>query len=95
MYREPLTLAVSDEAREILARVGWTTYFTIFQHPNEEIATEFLWHIQNGQSLVRGRQITIIDAMIGEVFGLLTEGLVWASKKLKLHDTMEAFRDEG
>lgn len=40
--QEPLTLVVSDEAREILARAGWTTYFTRFQPPNEEIAIEFL-----------------------------------------------------
>lgn len=42
VHQEPLTLAVSDEAREILARIGWTTYFTRFQPPNEEISIEFL-----------------------------------------------------
>lgn len=40
--REPLILAVSDGAREILTHGGWTTYFTRFQPPNEEITIEFL-----------------------------------------------------
>lgn len=64
VHCEPLTLAVSDEAREILARAGWTTYFTRFQPTNEEIAIEFLQHLQNGKSLLRGRQITIMDVVI-------------------------------
>lgn len=45
VHREPLTLAVSDEVREILARVGWITYFTRFQPPNDEIAIKFLWNL--------------------------------------------------
>ena len=45
--------------------------------------------------MVRGIQITVIDVVIAEVFGLLVEGPVWAGKRLKLHDTIEAFRDEG
>ena len=76
MHREPLTLAITNEAREILARAGWITYFTIFQPPNEEIAIEFLWHLQNGKSMVRGRQITITNVVIVEVFGLPAEGPV-------------------
>lgn len=95
MHREPLILVVSDEAREILACVRWIAYFTRFQLPNEEIAIEFLRNLQNGQSMVRGRQITVLDAVIAEVSGLLAEGLIWAGKPLKLHDAIEAFRDEG
>ena len=63
--------------------------------PNEEIYIEFSQHLQNGKSLVRGRQIPVTDVVIAEVFGLPTEGPVWASKWLKLHDVIEAFRDEG
>ena len=40
-----LTLVVSNEAKEILARAGWTAYFTKFQPPSEEIAIEFLQHL--------------------------------------------------
>lgn len=45
--------------------------------------------------MVKGRQITVTDVVIAEVSGLPAEGLVWASKRLKLHDAMEAFRDKG
>lgn len=93
--REPLILVASDEAREILARAGWIAYFMRFQPPNEEIAIEFLWNLQNGQSVVRGRQITVSDALIAEVSGLLAKGPVWARKRLKMHDAIEAFKDEG
>jgi len=55
LQREPLILPISNGAREILARVRWTIYFTRFQPPNEAIAIEFLQHLHNGQSLVRGR----------------------------------------
>lgn len=75
VHREPSTLAVSDEAREIIAHAGWTTHFTRFKPPNEEIAIKFLWHLRNRKSL-RGIQITAIDVVIKKVFGLLAEGLV-------------------
>lgn len=95
MCRGPLILAISDEAREILAQTGWIAYFMRFQPPNEEIAIEFLQNHQNGKSMVRSRQITVSDTVIAEVFGLLTKGPVWAGKWLKLHDAIEAFKDEG
>jgi len=44
---------------------------------------------------VRGIQITVTDVVIVEVSGLPAEGPVWADKRLKLHDAMENFRDEG
>lgn len=45
--------------------------------------------------MVRGRQVTVTDAVIAEVSGLPTEGPGWAGKRLKLHDAIKAFRDEG
>lgn len=45
MHREPLTLVVSDEAREIITHARWITYFTRFQPPNEEITIEFLQNL--------------------------------------------------
>lgn len=95
MHQEHLTLAISDEAEEILVHAGWTTYFTRFQPPNEEIAIEFLQHLQNGKSLVRSKKITVTDVVIEKVSGLLAEGPIWVGKRLKLHDVMEVFRDEG
>ena len=62
--REPLILDVSDAAREILGRAGWITYFTRFQQPNEAIVIEFLQNLQNGQSMIRGRKITVTNAVI-------------------------------
>jgi len=32
--------------------------------------------------------------VITKVSGLLAEGLVWANQHLKLHDAIEAFKDE-
>jgi len=93
--REPLILDIFDEAREILAQAGWIAYFTRFQPPNKEVTIEFLQNLQNGQSMVRGRKITVLDAVIAEVSGLPAEGPVWAGNRLKFHDAIEAFRDEG
>ena len=45
--------------------------------------------------MVRGRQISVSDVVIEEVSRLPAEGPVWAGKRLKLHDAIEAFRDEG
>lgn len=84
MCREPLILVVFYAAREILARARWITYFTWFQKPNEAIAIKFLQNLQNGQSMIRGRKITVSDAVIAEVSGLPVEGPVWATERLKL-----------
>lgn len=45
--------------------------------------------------MVRGRQITVSDAMIAKVSRLPAEGPVWAGKQLKLQDAIKDFRDEG
>ena len=43
---------------------------------------------------MRGREITVSDVVIVEVSGLLVEGSVWVHKRLKLHGSMENFRDK-
>lgn len=45
--------------------------------------------------MVRGKQIKVSDTMIVEVSGLPLDGPVWAKKRLKLHEAIEAFKDEG
>ena len=45
--------------------------------------------------MLRGRQITVSDAVIVEVFGLPAEGPVWTNKWLKLQDAIEIFKEEG
>lgn len=45
--------------------------------------------------MVRGRQITVSDAMIAEVSGLPVEGPIWANKRLKLQGAIAVFKDEG
>jgi len=45
--------------------------------------------------MVRGIQIIVTDILIEKVSGLPAKGLLWVGKRLKLHDTIEAFRDEG
>jgi len=93
--REPLVMEVSDRAREILVRARWISYFTRFQRPSEEITIEFLQHLKNGQSMVRGRRIIVSDAVIAEVSGMLAKGEVWSKKNIMLHDAVEIFRDAG
>lgn len=44
---------------------------------------------------MRGRQITIRDVVIAKLSGLPAKGPVSADKGLRLHGTMETFRDEG
>lgn len=43
----------------------------------------------------KGRRITVSEAVIAEVFGLLVEGVLWAKKHIMLQDGMEIFRDAG
>lgn len=95
MCREPLVLEISDRAREILICIGWMSYFARFQAPNSEVSIEFLQHLWNGQSMVKGRRITISEVVIGEVSGLLAEGIVWPKKHVMLQDVEENFRDAG
>ena len=45
--------------------------------------------------MVRGRQITVSNAVIVEISGLPTKGPVWVTNILKLHDAIETFMDEG
>ena len=82
---------VSDGARKILARVGWIVYLNCLQQSNETVAIEFLKNLQEHHSMVRGRQITVIDDIIVEVSGLAATGPVWTLKKVRLRDTMKIF----
>lgn len=95
MHREPLILAVSDAAREILVRVGWVACFTRLQQPNEAIAIKLLQNLQNEHSTIRGRKITVADAIIAKVSGLPAVGPIWTHKKLRLQDAIAVFQDEG
>ena len=73
---EPQTLVVSDAARAILDKLGWITYFMRMQQPHEAVATEFLLNLQEGSSIVRGRQIAVTDEIIAEVSGIPAQGTV-------------------
>lgn len=95
VHREPLVLQVSDRAREILIRVGWISYITRFHPSNEEISMEFLQHLQNEESMVKGRRIIVTDAVIAKVSGLLAEGTIWSQKHVLMQDAVENFKDDG
>ena len=88
-------LVISDAAREILERIGWTTYFMRIQQPHEAVATEFLQNLQEGFSIVRGRQITLSDEIIAEVSGIPVQGTIWMQKNLRLREAMKIFQDDG
>lgn len=92
---EPLGLEISDRAREILVHVGWMSYFTRIQAPNSEVAIEFLQHLRNGQSMVKGRRIIVSEAVIAEVFGVPAKGIVWPKNHIILQDMVDIFRDAG
>lgn len=76
-------------------RSGWITYLTRLQQPHEIVAIEFLQNLQEDHSIVRGKRITITDAIIAEVSGLPVVGPTWTHKKLRIQETMAIFQDEG
>jgi len=82
--RELLMLAVSDVAREILARARWLTYFNRLQESNETISIEFLQNLQEDHSIIRRKCIAITDDIIAEVSGLPATGPIWMLKKERL-----------
>ena len=91
---EPQVLIISDAARAILERLGWTTYFMRMQQPHEAVATEFLLNLQEGSSIVRGRNIAVSDEIIAEVSGIPVQGTTWTQKKIRIHEAMKIFQDD-
>jgi hypothetical protein len=51
--REPTLLQVTEQAREILHRLGWTEYFNRLQGYDTNIMLEFFQNLQGGVSMVR------------------------------------------
>ena len=45
--------------------------------------------------MVKGKKITVINAIIAEVSGLPVEGTTWAQKHVSIQDVVETFKDEG
>lgn len=45
--------------------------------------------------MVRGRQITVTNAVIDEVSGLPVVVSIWTQKKVRLQEAITIFRDEG
>lgn len=45
IHSEPIVLRVSEQAHEILQRVGWLQYLTKLQGFHEEITIEFLQNL--------------------------------------------------
>lgn len=78
-----------------MVRAGWITYFTQLQQPHGTTRIEFLQNLQGDHSIVRGRQITMIDTIIVEVSRLPAVGPLWTHKKVRLQDAMATFQDEG
>ena len=86
-------LEIFERSREILVRAGWMSYFTRLQVLSSEISLEFLHHLQNGQSIVKGVRIIVSKGLIAELSRLSTEGAVWSKNHVMLHDMVEIFKD--
>jgi hypothetical protein len=56
---------------------------------------EFFQNLQGGVSVIRGIQISVIDAIIAEVIGLQNEGTQWTSKCTTLKEVVESFAEPG
>jgi len=56
---------------------------------------EFLQNFQNGNTTVRGRNITFSEVVIAKVTRLPTEGTKWIDKHVLLYNAVAVFQDLG
>jgi len=90
---ESTVLQVSERTREFLERADWFQYLTKLQVFHEEITLEFLQNLQNGHTMVKGRNITVSEAVISKVSELPVEGTRCMDKHVLLQDTIAVFQD--
>lgn len=54
---------------------------------------KFLHNLLNGSTTVRGRDLTVVEAVIAKVTRILTEGTKWTEKHILLHNVVVVFQD--
>jgi hypothetical protein len=92
--RESTLLRVTEQAREILHRLGWTEYFSRLQGYDTNVRLEFFQNIQAETSMVQGIQTSVTPEII-EVTGLPNTGIQWTGKYTKLREVVESFTEPG
>lgn len=80
------------QTRDILERARQAQYLTRLQGFNNDISLEFLQNLQNESMIVKGRTITVTEAILVEVTGLPIEGIIWVEKHMVFHEVVELFR---
>lgn len=90
---ESTVLMVPNQARAILEGINWLQYLNNLQGFNEEMTLEFLQNLQNGSTTIRGRNITIFEAVIAKVTRLPAEGTSWIDKHVFLYNAVTVFPD--
>jgi hypothetical protein len=93
--REPTLLRVTEQAREILHRLGWTEYFNRLQGDDTNVTLEFFQNLQGEISTVQGIRIPVTSEIIAEVTGLSNTGIQWTGKYTKLREAVESFTEMG
>jgi hypothetical protein len=95
VHREPTLLQVTEQAREILHRLGWTEYFNWLQGYDTNITLEFFQNLQGEISMVRDIRIPVTPEIIAEVTGLPNSGIQWTGRYTTLKEAVESFIDPG
>jgi hypothetical protein len=93
--REPTLLQVTEQARDILHRLGWTEYFNRLQGYDTNVTLEFFQNLQGEVSMVRGIQISVTPKILAEVTGLPNMGIQWTGRYTTLKEAVETFTDPG
>ena len=93
--REPALLHVTEQAREILHRLGWTKYFNCLQGDDTNVTLEFFQNLQGEISIVQGIQKNFTSKIVTGVTGLPTIGIQWIGKYNKLRKAVESFTESG
>jgi hypothetical protein len=78
--RELTLLQVTEQAREILHRLGWTKYFSHLQGYDTNVMLEFFQNLQGEISMVQGIQISVTSEIVAEFTCLLNTGIQWIGK---------------
>jgi len=73
--RELTLLHITEQAREILHRLGWTKYFSRLQSYDTNVTLKFFQNLQGEISMVQGIQIAVTPKIVSEVTGLPNTGI--------------------
>jgi hypothetical protein len=95
VHRESTLLQITEQAREILHRLGRIEYFSCLQGYDTNVTLEFFQNLQGEISTVQGIQIYVTLEIVAKVTGLPNIGIQWTGKYMKLREVVEPFTESG